>query len=574
MRKLLLGSMQASLLFLSASVCWSQGSTASLAGQSQVTDAKDRLCTVAGIVLRAATGEPLKRARATLVSQVEQHPHSLVAITDASGHFSVEKVPPGCYTMEVERVGYVSQSYGQDGPDKPGATLTLEPGKKMTDLLFRLQSASVIAGHVHDEDGEPAQDVNVEVLRRTYSSGKIEVGAVGGATTNDRGEYRVFGLAPGRFYVRATMQSGLALFFSSFDGESVSESSPQHVATSYAPTYYPGTTDLNRAIALELRVGEEIPEIDLSLSLNRTYRVRGHVATAIGAEPPGNIGVTLLPRDESTPSGSDFRQGSADAKTGEFEITGVPPGSYALVAFCQDEGKLRTAFEDIDVQDANVDGVSIIFRPGIDIPGHVDFEGKAEADAQLTVGLVGRDRMFFGSREAPVKSDGSFLLSGVGDGDYSVHVGSSCTTCYLKSAAAGGADILQQGLRISSGAAPPSIEIVYSNETGTVNGVVTRQDGLPAAGALVVLVPDPPFRKDSERYERETTDQYGAFTIRGVPPGNYKAFAWEKIEEGAYEDPEFLKPVEKMGESVEVQENGKKTLQLKLIPATSGQPQS
>jgi len=526
------------------------------------------------MVVRAATGEPLKKARITLVGQAEKRPHALVAISDASGHFSIEKVPPGRYSMDVERVGYVSQSYGQDRPDKPGATLTLEPGKKMTELLFRLQSAGVIAGHVHDEDGEPAQNANVEVLRRTHSSGKIEVGAVGNATTNDLGEYRVFDLAPGRYYVRATMQSGLSLFFSSFGAESVSNNSPQQTATSYAPTYYPGTTDLNRAIALELKAGEEIPEIDLSLSLNRTYRVHGHVAPAVAGEFLSNIGVTLLPRDEFTPWGGDFRQSGADPKTGEFEITGVPPGSYALVAFWQDEGKSRTAFQDIDVQDANVDDVSIIFRPGIDIPGHVTFEGRTEADGHLTVGLVGRDRMFFGSREAPVKSDGSFLLPGVGDGDYSVHVGSSCATCYLKTAAAGGADILEQGLRISSGAAPPSLEIVYSNNTGAVNGVVTRQDGLPAAGALVVLVPDATFRKNSERYQKATTDQYGAFTIRGVAPGNYSAFAWEKIEEGAYEDPEFLKPVEKMGESVEVEENGKNTIQLKLIPATSDQSQN
>jgi hypothetical protein len=573
MRKLLLQLLQAVPLLFVASVCWPQESPTNPAAQSPTVSAKDQLCTVAGTVLRAASGEPLKRARVTLVNQVEKHPHPFVAITDASGHFSIEKVPPGRYNMEVERVAYVSQSYGQDRPDKPGATLTLEPGTKMTDLLFRLQSAGVIAGHVRDEDGEAAQNVNVEVLRRTYSSGRIEVGAVGNATTNDLGEYRVFGLAPGRYYVRATMQFGSA-FFSADENELISETSRQQAATSYAPTFYPGTPDLNRAIALELKGGEEIPEIDLSLSLYRTYRVHGHIANAIMGASYGNLGVNLLPRDESTPSAGDFRPSGADPKTGEFEITGVPPGSYTLVAFWQDEGKFRTASQDVDVQDSNVDDVSIVFRPGIDIPGHVAFEGRAETDGYLTVALAGRDQMFLGFREARVKPDGSFLLSSVSDGDYSVRVGSSCTTCYLKSAAAGGVDVLEQGLRISSGAAPPSLEIVYSNNTGSINGDVTREDGLPAAGALVVLVPDATFRKDSERYQTATTDQYGAFTMRGIPPGNYTAFAWEKIEEGAYEDPEFLKAFEKTGEPVEVGENGQKTLQLKLIPATSDQPQN
>jgi hypothetical protein len=568
MRKPLSGSLQAALLFLVASVCWPQGSTANLGDQTQTANAKDQFCTVAGTVLRAASGEPLKRARIALVNQVEKHPHPLVAITDASGHFSIEKVPPGRYSMEVERVGYVSQGYDQDRPDKPGATLTLEPGTKMTDLLFRLQSAGVIAGHVHDEDGEAAQNVNVEVLRRTYSSGKIEVEAVENATTNDLGEYRVFGLAPGRYYVRATMTSNE----SRFDGEQISESSQQQAATGYAPTYYPGTTDLSRAIALELKAGEAIPGIDLPLSLNRTYSVRGHVANAIAGGSTRHIGVSLVPRDESAASDGDFRQNGADPKTGEFEIAGVPRGSYTLVAFWQNEGKFQTTSLDVEVQDANVEDVSIVIGSGIDIPGRITFEGKAATDEQLTVWLTGRDRMFFGSRQASVKPDGSFVLSGVGDGDYSIHVGSSCSTCYLKSATAGGVDIPQQGLRISSGGAPSSIEIVYSSNTGSVAGVVTRNDDLPAAGALVVLVPDPPVRKDFDRYQKVTTDQYGAFTMRGIPPGNYTAFAWEKIEEGAYEDPEFLRAFEKTGEPVEVEENGKTTLQLKLIPATSDQP--
>jgi hypothetical protein len=121
------------------------------------------------------------------------------------------------------------------------------------------------------------------------------------------------------------------------------------------------------------------------------------------------------------------------------------------------------------------------------------------------------------------------------------------------------------------GASPGTIDIVYSILTGTVSGAVTCDEGLPAAGAFVVLVPDPPYRGTFGRYRTGSTDQYGAFVIDGVPPGNYKAFAWDKMDGSEYEDPEFLKAFEDKGESADIEASSKTTTQLKLLSSTSNQ---
>jgi hypothetical protein len=76
----------------------------------------------------------------------------------------------------------------------------------------------------------------------------------------------------------------------------------------------------------------------------------------------------------------------------------------------------------------------------------------------------------------------------------------------------------------------------------------------------------PRERRIATRFKEGTTDQYGHFTIRGVAPGKYKAFAFATAPGfDDFTDPEFMRPLESKDESVSVEENGKQTLQLKLM---------
>jgi hypothetical protein len=98
-----------------------------------------------------------------------------------------------------------------------------------------------------------------------------------------------------------------------------------------------------------------------------------------------------------------------------------------------------------------------------------------------------------------------------------------------------------------------------------VQGTVSDADGLPAVGVRVVLVPSAARRSQYRFYQIQTTDQYGHFDFRGIVPGDYKLFSWEEVETGAWEDPEFLKPVEEKGEAISVQEGDQKSINLTAI---------
>jgi hypothetical protein len=136
----------------------------------------------------------------------------------------------------------------------------------------------------------------------------------------------------------------------------------------------------------------------------------------------------------------------------------------------------------------------------------------------------------------------------------------------LKAATANGQDILDQGLQISSGAAPSPIELVYNSNSATIDGTVLREDGLPASGAAVILVPDRLRHSRHLDYHEGSTDQYGHFIIRGVPPGAYHVYSWQSIHYADYTDPEFLKPFEQKAQTISVGEGEEKSLQLSVLP--------
>jgi len=110
-----------------------------------------------------------------------------------------------------------------------------------------------------------------------------------------------------------------------------------------------------------------------------------------------------------------------------------------------------------------------------------------------------------------------------------------------------------------------------SSRVARLSGVVLDANSLPAAGATVVLIPDPPHRGVVWQYKSTTTDQNGKFYMSGLTPGDYKVFSWDFVDESeeGYDadwfDPEWLKPYEIKGESVHLEESGQQSVHLALI---------
>ncbi len=170
-----------------------------------------------------------------------------------------------------------------------------------------------------------------------------------------------------------------------------------------------------------------------------------------------------------------------------------------------------------------------------------------------------------------MRQDGSFEIDQVGEGDYRVQLWELPEDVYLKSAQLAGEDVLDSGLRVSRKQPPGLLELVLSANGGRIDGGVMK-DQQPFSGARVILIPEPSRRTLDRFYKETSTDQYGRFTLRGIVPGDYKLFAWETVEEGAYRSPDFLRSYEDRGQAVHVDEGSHLAEQLQLIPAGEAAP--
>ena len=173
----------------------------------QPVEADSENGSIAGVVMDATSGEPLGKAR-ILLRKPESRSQPQVTKSGPAGKFLLADIEPGRYRLSVQRNRYAPREYGQRTPNRPGTTLTLQPGQDLGGVVFSLVRAGVIVGRIVDEDNEPMANVQIEAMAHRYFQGKRQLIPVGRASTDDLGEYRVFGLEAGRYWLRANYRSG------------------------------------------------------------------------------------------------------------------------------------------------------------------------------------------------------------------------------------------------------------------------------------------------------------------------------------------------------------------------------
>ncbi|HEY1336600.1 MAG TPA: carboxypeptidase regulatory-like domain-containing protein [Bryobacteraceae bacterium] len=525
------------------------------------------LCTVEGKVFSAATGEPLHKATLTLtLAEPAQNasgpPASYTTSSGPDGAFAMKDIDPARYRLMVSRTGFVNMQYGARSPQRPGTLLTLARGQHLKDIVFRLPPHGVVTGRVVDEDGDPVMYAQVQLMRTSYMQGRKQLTYAGAASTNDLGEYRIFSVAPGKYFLSATYRA--QNMYNALD-----RSAAPSADEDYVPIFYPGTTEPASAAQIDVAAGGQLTNMNLKLTKARTVRIRGKVSQSV-ATGRTNIQAMLVPRNTDMMLMLQMNRARPVDPKGNFEITGVAPGSYFVQANLFTGERNYSARAPVEVGSSNIDGLELAIGQGVTLPGTVRVEGDAPQplnDLQLQFLPAQMGGPIFSSGRGKVNADGSFNIENLSPDKYRLMVIGLPEGSYIKSVRMGQTEMQPGAVEITG--APEPMVIVLSLKAGQVSGTVqnpsTQQ---PAPGATVVLVPQEKERRDQNLdYKQTATDQFGNFAFKNLTPGEYKAFAWEDIEPGAYYDPEFLKPVDGNGEKITVEESGKQAVQLKLIPA-------
>lgn len=482
-------------------------------------------CTVTGRVVTAADGTPLKSSRVVLIPEHRTRGSEAYAVqSDSSGRFILKDVPAGRYQFLATHNGYVDHYYQSNSPDE-GAILALQAGQEVKDILFRMTLAAVITGRVSDEDSEPMASVQVVALRkptqeemeewRYFPSRSEQLLPAAAAQTDDRGQYRIFGLRAGEYYIKAVDQYEPILQMGSGNEWAMH----QALGSQYAAVYYPGVTQISQAQTVSLSSGQEA-QADFAMRRIKAVNISGRVISVDGTS--GSVSVYL-----EELAGTDFgiNQGAtADAK-GEFKIKGVAPGSYFLHA--QQHSSAETSYhatQKIEVGSDNIDSITLALGRGLTISGRVQRSGSGSVRFErIFIQLVAHDdpSAYAGTR---VKQDGSFQLTDVPNGTFEFLINGLDENWYLKSVRSGTDDLLAKGLEVESGESVGTIQVVVSNSAAELAGSVT-QDDKPIIGARVRLTPDPETQFNRFRSGTAFTDQSGHFSFIGLAPGQYRVIA-------------------------------------------------
>jgi hypothetical protein len=496
---------------------------------------------ITGVVL-TDVGAPAAGAVVTLLSTISiSRVSQRSAVSDTSGAFEFQDVSPGVHRLAVSKPGFL-QAGG--AAIATGRRVTVRPGEPLKGVSLSLARAGVISGRITDELGEPVDQLEVFAMR--YGQGMDRRRALmrtGDADlTDDRGEFRVFGLPPGEYVVMAVTTPKAVL-------NGLGLPAGPYGPFETLPTYFPGTHHLAEARAVVLDAGQEVSAA-FTWRFARPFRVSGVI---VSAQPLAGPLISLGTPTAST--GSPVRAGA----NGSFVIEGVGPGDYMLSVR---NGRDSVTSVPVSVRDADITGLVVTMKPSVMIRGRVTFDGVRRPDLKA-VRLVARDApdltaLMIGDY-VEIQSDGRFVVE-----TRASHVfveapsGWSVTTLTVD-----GADAFATGIDLDGRTSIDNVHVRLTDKLTHVTGRVTSEHGEPLDGRVVaVLQLDAGAAPLRIALRTVPTDADGRFEIRGARRGSYVAAALDVAEPPSADD-DFLERLRRAGQRFSLQDGQTVTLNLR-----------
>jgi hypothetical protein len=506
---------------------------------------------VEGTVTNATTGEAIKRATVTLMSDAKQVRYIVSA--DEQGRFQFPNVEAATdYRLEARAPGFMMPpETRQQMKERPPIAVAVQ--EQVKGVGVKLVALCAITGRVVDSDGDPVRGVSVQALQYQYRGSGRRLDIRASAVTDANGRYRLYYLEPGRYLLRAYLHE---------TPPGPVEPSP-HVHNfvpedGLPPAYYPGTQEAAGASVVQLKPAAELEGYDFHLARTPAYHVRG---TVTGADAKTRVMVTPC-ATVGIEQGTGF---TADMlRDGAFDARGVTPGHYCL-AVPGGGYKWITAGAQVTVTDRDVKGIALDAPLRVALNGQVEMDpAQSEIPKPLNVRLSDIDLPGGGYGYAQVKDDGTFAMRDVPAGPAAVTLAGKLENAYLKSfrfgdrPAAGRFEVPRTAAKLT---------LTLGTDAGLVSGKVQDQEGNPGDHMAITLAPRGDLAARTDLIRTAETADDGTFQIKGVAPGEYLVFAWERSDENASRSPEFLKLFESKAGVVTVAASAGSSVQVKSVRA-------
>jgi hypothetical protein len=455
---------------------------------------KGKPASIEGMVTNSLTGAAVPRAHVHVWGDSQYS-----AIAAADGRFSIGGIGAGSYKATAERVGFAETMNTRER-----VLIALKAGDDKSDIEIKLVPTGVITGYVTDADGEPVQGVSVAA----QGANNAEY-----ADTNEKGQFRIGGLAPGKYRVHASsgdMMGGRPEIRTDGTAE-----------VHYASTYYPGVLTEKEAGIVTVQPGGESAGVEIRLLNAPFVRVSGRV---VGVHP-GAEDVNIMVWQRRSGWGIGIK------KDGTFELWRLDPGKYWLSAnWKTPQGEeTHTAGTEIEVAGANIDNVELRAVPLSTISGRLEFEddrAKQGVQSQLPGPLIRYwpivgEPMQDDFGPGTVAADATFLLQRVPAGKYRISISSE--EAYVKSMRLGSVAIDGPVLDLSSGSDGADLSLLVSANMASISGTVLDEKGNATSAVVHVFNAEQDYS-----FARQTPVKAdGTYLIDHLTPGTYKLIATE-----------------------------------------------
>ena len=494
---------------------------------------------------------------------------------DGNGHFIFEHVEAGSYKLIAERPGFFSDVRSRDYQP----VFDIAEGQHLKNMPVRLMPSALVTGQIFDEYNDPVQDVEIKLLTVKMRLGQMVLSPAGKTITDDRGQYRIPGLHPGRYYVvaelkqsrpaadpvRAAVAQQLARQTAIANSRNGNTDIPPPTqpdttdpAFTYPPLFYPATDDFQQAQAVVLKPGDEVAADFIMISAP-VVSISGRVTNGMTGAPAGTAVVSAYWTPYMEAAGIPARI----TEDGRFEVRGVAPGHYTLRGSFTAEGISYAGEQTVEVGIRGAQNVEIALLPDFVAIGHVRIGDTEYSYLARSVIEFAGEGMLPRVRAKAVPNEYKFEAQLRQDRRYYAIIRNLPEDFYLKSVALSGHEVQPDSVVVNG--TRGEIELIVSPAGGHVEGVLYDSKDQPTRGSIL-LVPDAPQPGPPDLFRRTSADGKGKFTLRGVAPGSYRLVAMESLNlDSEINSPEFLRSIGNRGDSLIVEEGGKYTLSLRLV---------
>jgi hypothetical protein len=401
-------------------------------------------------------------------------------------------------------------------------------------------------------------EVQIAVQRYQFVRGQRSLAPTGpSASTDDMGEFRLFGIPPGQYYLSATWRNPNPMA----NGED---------RTAYPPMYFPGTENPAQAQRLTLSVGRELTDLVLALKPTRATRVTGSATTSDGRPMTGTVMVM-----STAELGFTMSSTGPIRPDGAFTLNGLAPGEYTIRTNSMGIDS-EVAVAKVTVNGDDLTGLHLVGAPPATASGRIVVDPGAAASLPMLMlrpSPLEPGTLPIGISSTRIGDDGTFELKSrpgrmridIVNDSMNQPGGWAIRAVWLN-----GIDVTNSGVEFHPNEHVSGLEVELTNRLTTISGLVTN-----ARGESVTEYSAIAFSQDREQWTGTTRyqgsggpDQDGRFKITGLPPGDYYIVAIDKIEPGQSSDPDFLETVRSNATAVSIREGDSRTVDLKLRTAS------